>query len=303
MPIRPHLLVPVLGCALMAQAPAPKSRPELLVSTAWLAEHLRDPDLVLLHVADTFADYKRGHIPGARYLATAKFIDNSGALGSELPPVEVLTKTFSELGVSEKSRVVIYATAWMPNAARAFFTLDYLGHGDRAALLDGGIEQWLAEDRAVTGALPAFAAATFLAKPRPEVRVTLDEVRKAVAAPPDQATCQVMDSRPGRRYQAGHLNGASHVYWQETLVDEEHPVFQPVAKLEALLAARGILPGRKVLTYCEVGLQAAHGYFLCRYLGHEAALFDGSFQAWSAEKLPTVTGAEKTAPPPATPRN
>jgi len=303
MSLRSHLLVLFLGCALLAQAPARKLHPELLVSTAWLADHLKDPDLVLLHVADTFADYKRGHIPGARYLATAKFIDNAGALGSELPPVETLVKTFSELGISEKSRVVIYATAWMPNAARAFFTLDYLGRGDRAALLDGGIEQWLAEDRPVSGALPAFAAMVFVPKLRPDVRASLEEVRSVVEAPAAQATCQVLDSRPERRYKAGHLSGANHVYWQETLVDEEHPVFQPVAKLEALLAARGLLPNRKVVTYCEVGLQAAHGYFLCRYLGYEAALFDGSFQAWTAAKLPAVSGGEKTAPPPAPPAN
>ncbi len=78
MPIRSHLLVLFLGCVLLAQAPARKLHPELLVSTAWLADHLKDPDLVLLHVADTFADFKRGHIPGSRYLTTAKFIDNSG---------------------------------------------------------------------------------------------------------------------------------------------------------------------------------------------------------------------------------
>ncbi len=301
MSMRPHLLVLFLACALLAQAPARKLHPELLVSTSWLADHLKDPDLVLLHVADTFADYKRGHIPGARYLATAKFIDNAGPLGSELPPVETLVKTFSELGISERSRVVIYATAWMPNAARAFFTLDYLGRGDRAALLDGGIEQWLAEDRPVTGTLPAFAATVFVPKLRPEVRASLEEVKAVVEAP--QAACQVLDSRPERRYKAGHLSGANHVYWQETLVDEEHPVFQPVAKLEALLATRGLLPGRKVVTYCEVGLQAAHGYFLCRYLGYEATLFDGSFQAWTAAKLHAVSGGEKTAPPPAPPKN
>lgn len=293
MPMRPHFLVLCLAGALLAQPPVRKPHPELLVSTAWLADHLKDPDLVLLHVADTFADYKRGHIPGARYLATAKFIDNSGTLGSELPSVETLVKAFSELGVTDKSRVVIYATAWMPNAARAFFTLDYLGRGDRAALLDGGIEQWLAEDRVVTGVVPTFAAAVFIPRPRPEVRASLEEVKAAVEGP--AGASQVLDSRPERRYLAGHLGGANHVYWQETLVDEEHPVFQPAAKLEALLAARGLQPGRKVLTYCEVGLQASHGYFLCRYLGYEAALFDGSYQAWSAAKLPVVTGPGKAA--------
>jgi thiosulfate/3-mercaptopyruvate sulfurtransferase len=282
-----------IACMALAQPAPRKVRTELLVNTTWLASHLKDPDLVLLHVADTFADYKRGHIPGARHLATGAFIDNGGALGSELPSVEALTRTFASLGLTDKSRIVIYSTAWMPNAARAFFTLDYLGLGDHAALLDGGVEQWLAEDRPVTGAVTVHASATFTPKVRPEVRASLEEVKKVVEAPAGQASCQVVDSRPDRRYKAGHLSGASPLYWQETLVSDEHPTFLPPEKLETLLASRGLLPGKKVITYCEVGLQASHGYFLFKYLGYDAAMFDGSFQEWSAAKLPVVTGGEK----------
>ena len=291
--LRSCLLVLTISALALAQPLPRKVRTDLLVSTAWLADHLKDPDLVLLHVADSFADYKRGHIPGARFLATGAFIDNSGALGSELPPVDTLAKTFSTLGLTGRSRIVIYATAWMPNAARAFFTLDYLGWGDRAALLDGGVEQWLAEDRPVTGTVPTYAPAAFTPKVRPEARATLEEVRKVVEAPAGQAACQVVDSRPDRRYKAGHLGGASPLYWQETLVSDEHPTFLPPEKLEALLASRGLLPGKKVITYCEVGLQASHGYFLFKYLGYDAAMFDGSFQEWSAAKLPVVTGGGK----------
>lgn len=279
--------------AASAQPAPPRVRTELLVSTSWLTEHLKDPNLVLLHVADTFADYKRGHIPGARFLATGKFIDSTGTLGSELPSVEALAKTFSELGLTEKSRVIIYSTAWMPNAARAFFTLDYLGLGDRVALLDGGVEQWLAEDRPVTGTTPTFAAAAFMPKVKSEVRANLDEVRKAVESSTGPATSQVVDSRPARRYQVGHLGGAKNLYWQETLASDEHPTFLPPDKLQALLASRGVMPGRKVLTYCEVGLQASHGYFLFRYLGYDAAMYDGSFQEWSAGKLPVAAEEKK----------
>jgi len=290
---RPCFLVLIIGCTAMAQPHPRKVRTNLLVSTAWIAEHLKDPNLIILHVADTFADYKRGHLPGARYLATGRFIDNSGTLGSELPALEVLTKTFADLGLTDQSRIVIYSTAWMPNAARAYFTLDYLGFGDRAALLDGGVEQWLAEDRPVTGAVPVHAATTFTPKVRPDVRASLEEVKNVVAVPPSQATCQVVDSRPDKRYKAGHLGGANHLYWQETLVSDEHPTFLAPEKLEALLASRGLLPGKKVITYCEVGLQASHGYFLFKYLGYDAAMYDGSFQEWSAAKLPVTAGGAK----------
>ncbi len=283
----------LLATSLLPTQPAPASpRTEMLVSTTWLAEHLKDPSLVLLHVADTFADYKRGHIPGARFLATGQFIDNAGKLGSELPPVEVLTRTFSALVLTEKSRVVIYSTAWMPNAARAYFTLDYLGLGERAALLDGGVEQWLAEDRPVTMAVPVFPASSFVPRPKPGVRAALEEVKQA-AGTPGAGASHLMDSRPARRYTAGHLGGAKNLYWMDTLRSEEHPTFLPPDQLRTLLASRGLVPGRKVVTYCEVGLQAAHGYFLLKYLGYDTAMYDGSYQEWSGAKLPVSTGEGK----------
>ncbi|MBK9797704.1 MAG: sulfurtransferase [Holophagaceae bacterium] len=292
MPRWPLAAAQLTTSLLLAQPAPPALRIEMLVSTTWLAEHLKDPNLVLLHVADTFADYKRGHIPGARFLATGKFVDNTGKLGSELPAVEALTRTFSELGLTEKSRVVLYATAWMPNAARAYLTLDYLGMGERTALLDGGVEQWLAEDRPVTMAVPVFPASSFVPKPKPAVRAALEEAKQAVEGS-GVAASQLLDSRPARRYTAGHLGGARNLYWMDTLRSEEHPTFLPPDQLRALLASRGLVPGRKVVTYCEVGLQAAHGYFLLKYLGYDTALYDGSYQEWSGAKLPVSTGEGK----------
>jgi thiosulfate/3-mercaptopyruvate sulfurtransferase len=70
-------------------------------------------------------------------------------------------------------------------------------------------------------------------------------------------------------------------------------VFQSPEKLRTLYASRGIVPGRKIVTYCEVGLQASHGYFLAKYLGYDAAMYDGSFQEWSAKNLPLVKGDPK----------
>jgi thiosulfate/3-mercaptopyruvate sulfurtransferase len=270
-----------------------KVRSDMLVSTEWLAKHLNDPNVVVLHVADSQSDYKRGHIPGARFLAMSKIAENSGPLNAELPSVDQLTRVFSEAGVGDNTRVVLYATNWFPNAARAWFTLDYLGHSDKAALLDGGIEQWLAEDRPTSSEIPKFAAATFTPHVRESVRALLDEVKHSVESTTAEEQEQIIDARPARRYTAGHLPGAANLYWQDTLVSEDHPVFQAPEKLRALYASRGIMPGKKIVTYCEIGLQASHAYFLARYLGYEAAMYDGSYQEWSAENLPVIKGEAK----------
>ena len=291
------LFVPIFGFGQQKPDPAPagtdRIRSDMLVSTKWLADHLSDLNVVILHVADNLSDYKRGHIPGARFLAMKKFTTDNGPISVELPGVEQLQQTFSELGVGDSTRVVIYATNWFPNAARAYFTLDYLGHGDKAALLDGGIEQWLAEDRPVTGDIPKFSSAPFTPHVHENFRAMLDEVKSDVDAKPGEEPEQIVDSRPARRYNAGHLAGAADIYWQETLVSEDHPVFQSPEKLRALYASRGLVPGKKIVTYCEVGLQASHGYFLAKYLGYDAAMYDGSYQEWTSKNMPVVKGDTK----------
>jgi thiosulfate/3-mercaptopyruvate sulfurtransferase len=276
-----------------AQGTAGTVHSEMLLSTKWLADHLNDPNVVVLHIADSYADYKRGHIPGARYLPMKKISYDAGDLNVELPPVEELQKTFSELGIGDKTQVVLYATNWFPDGARGYYTLDYLGHGDKTALLDGGIEQWLTEDRPVSAEVPKFSVAVFTPHVHENVRALLNEVKSAADSKPGEETEQIVDSRPNRRYTSGHLAGATNVYWQDTLVSEENPVFQSPEKLRALYASRGIVPGRKIVTYCEVGLQASHGYFLAKYLGYDAAMYDGSFQEWSTRNLPLVKGDSK----------
>lgn len=288
---------PILAFGQQRSGPAPAEtdlmRSEMLVSTKWLADHLKDPNVVILHVADKLSDYKRGHIAGARFLAMKKFITDNGPISTELPGVELLQQTFSELGIGDTTRVVIYATNWFPNAARAYFTLDYLGHGDKTALLDGGIEQWLAEDRPVTSDIPKFSSATFTPHIHENIRALLDEVKSDVDAKRGEEPEQIVDTRPARRYSAGHLGGATNIYWQETLVGEDNPVFQSPEKLRALYASRGIVPGKKIVTYCEVGLQASHGYFLAKYLGYDAAMYDGSYQEWTSKSMPVVKGETK----------
>ncbi len=291
------LFAPVLASRGQSSRPASAATDhvlsDMLVSTSWLADHLNDPNVVVLHVTDSQSDYKRGHLPGARFLAMSKIAINNGPLNAELPSVEVLQQTFSELGVGDNTRVVLYATNWFPDAARAYYTLDYLGHGDKAALLDGGIEEWLAEGRPVTGDAPKFSSATFTPHVHENVRALIAEVKSDVDAKPGEETEQIVDSRPARRYDAGHLSGSANIYWQDTLVSEDHPVFLSPEKLLSLFASRGIVPGKKIVTYCEIGLQASHGYFLAKYLGYDAAMYDGSYQEWSSKNLPVVKGDAK----------
>ena len=264
------------------------AHPEMIVTAQWLADHLKDPKVVVLHVADTKSDYMRGHIPGAKFLLTDDFIEGDDA---ELPPVDKLKDVFEKLGISDDTRVVIYTTAWYPMAGRAYYTLDYLGHGDKTSLLDGGIEHWMLEKRPVAAQEDTQAARGHLTpKVHAEVRAQLAEAKQITEG--TEKSKILVDARPPQGYKAGHLAGSTLVYWQETLVDPKlDPVFLSPEKMRALFESRGIKPGKKLVTYCVIGLQASHVYFVAKYLGYDAAMYDGSTHEWSmVNNLPMVKG-------------
>lgn len=281
------VLFAVISSAALASPAAGTVHPEMIVSAQWLSEHLNDPKVVVLHVGEKRSEFESGHIPGARFLALEDFIAGDEA---DLPPVDKLKAAFEKVGVSNDSRVVIYTTSWYPMSGRAYYTLDYMGHGDHTALLDGGIEEWKLEKRPITKEETKIAVGNFTPHAHPEVQALLDEVKKISAEPTKSVA--LVDSRPPKRYTDGHIAGAHPIYWQDTLVDAKNkPVFLPADKLKELFAARGIVPGEKLITYCEIGLQASHMYFVAKYLGYDAAMFDGSIHEWShMNNLPLVKG-------------
>jgi len=287
--------VAIILIALSSHAPAMPPdgivHHEMVVSTQWLSEHLNDPKVVVLEVAASMgperASYDAGHIPGARLLLGEDFVQGGDA---KLPSPEKLKETFEKLGVSNDSRVVVYATDWYPMAARAYYTLDYMGHGDHTALLDGGLVEWKAEKRPLETTEPKVARGSFTPHVHPEVLAMMDDVKKISTQ--DQKSELLVDSRPEKRYTDGHIAGAVDLYWGETVVDEnKKPVLLPPDKLKELFASRGIKPGQKLVTYCEVGMQAAHNYFIAKYLGYDAAVYDGSIHQWKdGNNQPLVQG-------------
>ena len=263
------------------------AHPELLVSSDWLASHLNDSKVVVLQVGHDRSDYEKEHIPGARFLSSNDFTTGHQGLMVELPSVEKLKQTFEDLGVSDDTQVVIYTTDWYPAAGRAFFTLDYLGHGN-TALLNGSLAQWKAEKRALTADLPKIDKGNITPRVNESARALLADA-KAASQPGTQTL--LIDSRPQRRYTSGHLAGADHIFWEETVANPNKPVFLPPDELRKLFQSRGVTPGHKLITYCEIGLQASHMYFVAKYLGYDASMFDGSFYEWNdVEHLPVVKG-------------
>jgi thiosulfate/3-mercaptopyruvate sulfurtransferase len=269
-------------------AAARPAHPELVVSTQWLADHLSDANLVIVHIGHDEGDYREAHIRGARYLAMSKFATGQTPPGTELLPPEQLKKNLEEIGIGDDSRVVYYAPDWDPMATRLFFTMDYLGHGDQAAMLDGGLDQWTREKRPTSTETSAGKAGTLTVHLHPEIIAKMDYMRKLVDDPENGVV--IVDARPSKRYRNGHLRGSESLYWENALVSEKEPLLKSPEHIRQLFAAAGVTGKKKLVSYCEVGLQASYVYMLARYLGIDAAMYDGSYNEWSEAKQPVIRG-------------
>ena len=285
---------------------APSVRSEMIVSTVWLAAHLNDPKVVILHVARARAHYDEGHIPGARFAGWDEITATRDGVPNELAPVADLQKLFARLGVGDDARIVLYGDSSGLSAARAYFTLDYLGHGERAALLDGGLEKWRAERRAVSTDLVEPKMAPFTPRVRASAIVDHDVVRDLSWTATKLASPSVVliDARPVEEYEGtkpgegvprgGHIPGAANVFWMQNVVSKENPALRSVAELRKVYEEAGALRGRTVVTYCRTGGQASHAYFTLKYLGYDVVMYDGSFFEWSnTEGAPVVVGRER----------
>ena len=281
-------LLPLIAAA------APAVRSDMLVSTDWLAQHLKDPKLVILHVSRDRMAYEAGHIPGARYLALSDILVTRDGILNELPPAATLKTLFERMGVSDDSRVILYGDTNVLPATRAYFTLDYLGHGEATALLDGGLPKWTAESRSLAKDSPEVKPGRLTLRPRPEIVVDINAMRdlsfaatNAPAASPVLVDARTADEFKGATQASseiprpGHIPGAANVYWMQGQANKNDMSLLPEAGLRKLYESAGVTPGRPAVTYCNTGMQASQSYFTLKYLGYDARMYDGSFSEWS----------------------
>jgi thiosulfate/3-mercaptopyruvate sulfurtransferase len=287
----------------LAAAPAAAETPResMLVSTAWLAQHLTDPGLVLFHVGEE-KEYPAEHIRGARFLSLhAISSDQQGdsALALEMPSPEKLRAQLEALGISDDSRVVVYgAKDWISPVTRAAFTFMYAGL-ERVSMLDGGLDAWKKEGREVTAAIPAATKG----------KLSPLKVKPLLA---DAAFVQTHANTPGfvvidardasfydgvqqgghmEHHMPGHIPGSKNVPFES--VNGDDLKLKPAAELEAIFAKAGVKPTDTVIAYCHVGQQATAVLFAARTLGHPVLLYDGSYEDWARRGLPIDNPAKK----------
>jgi len=273
--------------------PSPIDDPKTLVSTGWLAAHLKDPDLRVIDASwylpdtgrDGRAEYAAAHIPGARFFDIDEISDQRSALPHMAPPPEKFISRMRAMGVGDGHQVVIYDGAGLLSAARVWWTFRLMGKTD-VAVLDGGLPKWRAEGRDIEDMPPGLRDRHITVQRH--AALVKDVTQVAHASKLDEA--EIIDARAAARFRgeapeprpglrAGHIPGSKNVPYATLLNDDA--TLKPVAALRAVFEAAGVDLARPAITTCGSGVTAAILSLALERIGHRNhALYDGSWAEW-----------------------
>lgn len=278
--------------------------PKTLVSTVWLAAHLKDPDLRILDGTlfmadegrDARAEYEAAHIPGARFFDIDDISDARSDLPHMVPPVEKFMSRLRGMGVGDGHQVVVYDAKGLFSAARVWWLFRLMGQNN-IAVLDGGFPKWQAEGRP-TEDLPPMVRDRHMTVRRQNYMVR--DVTQ-VSAASKLGDHEILDARSAARFRgdapepreglrAGHVPGSRNVPYTELLNDDR--TMKDPDSLRAVFAAAGVDMTKPVITSCGSGVTAAMINLALERIGKtDHALYDGSWTEWGASPtLPVATG-------------
>lgn len=275
--------------------------PRTLVSTDWLAAHLKDPDLRIIDASwylpamgrDAKAEYGAAHIPAARFFDIDEISDTRSPLPHMAPPVEKFVSRMRAMGIGDGHQVVVYDGHGIFSAPRVWWTFRLMGKTD-VAVLDGGLPKWLAEGRPTEDMPPVLRDRHITVQRQAGLVKDVTQVAQASklgshvildARSPGRFAGTEAEPRPGLR--GGHIPGSANLPWQALLNSDA--TMKPPEELRAILAGAGVDPARPVITSCGSGVSAAILSLALERSGHRNhALYDGSWAEWGKDRKSVV---------------
>jgi thiosulfate/3-mercaptopyruvate sulfurtransferase len=263
-----------------------------LVSPSWLNDNRQNDDLVILDLQDT-QGFQRHHIPGSVNTDYGQWRINKKGSPKVMPAVTTLEKMIGDLGIDNKSHVVIApmgATAGdLASATRIYWTFKTLGH-DAVSILDGGLIAYAQSQRyPLERGENKPIAGTFKAKPRKEMTLTASEVKQALndkhLAVDNRSRAEYLGIYAGSgRERPGSLPSAVNLNYDWLTVNGSGKLHSKDNLEKIYLASNVPLQGGQI-NYCHTGHRASLGWFVSHeILGNRAAkLYDGSTEVWAAD--------------------
>jgi thiosulfate/3-mercaptopyruvate sulfurtransferase len=278
------------------------ARPEMLVSTQWVADHLDDPTVRLVESDEDVMLYEIGHLAGAVNLDW--HTDLQDQVDRDFIDRTEFERLLGQSGIANDTTVVFYGDRNNWYATYALWLFRYYGHAD-VRIMDGGRAKWEAEGRAWTRDKANHPTTTYTAQePDATIRAFREDVLELVNAgdpalidvrSPQEYTGELLHAvgypQEGAQ-RAGHIRGAKSIPWGKAV--NEDGTFRPVEELRGLYGDAGITPDRDVVAYCRIGERSSHTWFVLSYLlGYDNVRnYDGSWTEWgSLVRAPIARGA------------
>ena len=282
------------------------ARPEMLVTTEWLASRLGDDALRVLESDEDVLLYDVGHIPGAQK------IDWHQDLNDPVQRDYVSREQFEALlrakGIDETKTVVLYGDKNNWWAAYAFWVFRLFDFPEsRLRLLDGGRAKWEQEGRPMTTEVPRYPDTRYTAPERSDARIRafFADARAHMEAGRPLIDVRSPDEYTGKKthmpeypqegtLRGGHIPTARSVPWARAANPDG--TFKPADELRAIYEGEaGLRPEQDVIAYCRIGERSSHTWFVLTYLlGYDRVRnYDGSWTEWgNAVRAPIRKGEQ-----------
>jgi thiosulfate/3-mercaptopyruvate sulfurtransferase len=267
------------------------AQPEALVSTAWVAEHLDDPQVRIVESNEDPLLYPSGHIPGAAEVDWTR--DLNDPVRRDYLGREGFERLMRRLGATPDTTMVFYGDKSNWWACYAFWVFQLFGHRN-ARVMDGGRVKWEREGRPLTKEVPSFAPSDYTARERDDhaIRAFREQVMEHVKGKRPLVDVRSPEEFSGERMhmpnypnegalRGGHIPGAQNIPWGKAV--KEDGTFKTAEELRQLYEReKGLRSGDDVIAYCRIGERSSHTWFVLTYLlGYpKVRNYDGSWTEW-----------------------